>query len=486
MSTLQLVTATASQLTADAVALAATPGAAPPALGPGAGQVLASLGFAGKAGQVVLVPASAFEADLAATVVAVAGMGAIGPDGPRLEQLRRAAGNASRAMVGQGSAGLAFGYDDAAQVGAIAEGAALGAYQFTRYRTPDQVAPAVLLIAVAEGSKALMAAVERAGVVAEAVAGVRDLVNTPGNELFPASFGQAAAAAAKASGVKVKVMDLAELTEGGFGGMVAVGQGSVRPPCLVKLSYTGRRAKAHVALVGKGITFDSGGLSLKTAKGMATMKSDMAGAAAVLHTVCAAAQLKLPVKVTGYLALAENMPSGAAQHPADVITMKGGKTVEVTNTDAEGRLVLADAITAALEEEPDVVIDIATLTGAQGVALGNRVSGVMGTEAVRQAVLEAAELAGEAFWPMPLPAHLRDTLKSEVADLLNYNMAEPNGGMLTAGLFLKEFAGEHPWAHLDIAYPAFNEGEAYDYVPAGGTGVGVRTLLAYLTGQVDQ
>jgi len=483
---LQLVTATAPQLAADAVALAAVPGAAPPALGPGAAQVLASLGFEGKAGQVVLVPASAFQAELAAKVVAVAGLGPVGPDGPTLEQLRRAAGNASRAMVGQLSAGLALGYDDATQVGAIAEGAAMGAYQFTRYRTPDQVAPAVLLIAAAEASKTLAAAVERAGVVAAAVAGVRDLVNTPGNELYPVSLAQVAQAAAKASGVKAKVMDLAELIEGGYGGMVAVGQGSIHPPCLVKLTYTGRRAKTHVALVGKGITFDSGGLSLKTAKGMATMKSDMAGAAAVLHTVCAAAQLKLPVKLTGYLALAENMPSGAAQHPSDVITMKGGKTVEVTNTDAEGRLVLADAITTALEDEPDVVIDIATLTGAQGVALGNRVSGVMGTEAVRQAVAAAAELAGEAFWPMPLPAHLRETLKSEVADLLNHNMAEPNGGMLTAGLFLKEFAGEHPWAHLDIAYPAFNEGEAYDYVPAGGTGVGVRTLLAYLASFNDR
>lgn len=480
MTSLQAVAATLEDISADAVALVGFANSPPAVLGSGAEQVLNDLGYTGKDDQVVLVPAAAIEMELMAKVVAVVGLGTPDSGGPSLEQLRRAAGTAVRALVGQASVGLAFGFDEPNQVGAIAEGAAMGVYQFTRYRDPDQPMPSALLVAVEKTSKEISSAVKRAQIVAQAVAGARDLVNTPANDLYPETMAAAAVQAAKTAGVKAQVLDLAELTAGGFGGIVAVGQGSVRPPCLVKLTYSPRRAKCHVALVGKGITFDSGGLSLKPSAAMVTMKSDMAGAAAVLQTVCTAALLKLPVKVTGYLALAENMPSGAAQHPSDVITMKSGKTVEVTNTDAEGRLVLADALTAALEEKPDVVLDIATLTGAQGVALGTRVSGVMGTETVRQAVFAAAERAGEAFWPMPLPTHLLEHLKSEVADLLNTNMSMTHGGMLVAGLFLQQFVGDAAWAHLDIAYPAFNSDEPYGYVPSGGTGAGVRTLLAYL------
>ena len=483
MTSLQAVTTLTHKLSTDALVLATWQGTAPALLGSGAEQVLASLGFEGQPEQVVLVPASAFAVELAATVVAVVGLGPRCSDGPNLELLRRAAGSASRALTGQGSVGLALGFDQPDQIEAIGLGALLGAYQFTRYHKPTRPAASTFLIVVGEVTKPISAAVERAEVVAAAVAGARDLVNTPANDLYPASFAQAAEQAAKAAGVKSKLLELPELTASGFGGLVAVGQGSIYPPCLVRLTYTNRRAKTTVALVGKGITFDSGGLSLKPAGAMATMKSDMAGAAAVLQTVCAAARLKLPVNVTGYLALAENMPSGAAQHPSDVITMKSGKTVEVTNTDAEGRLVLADALTWALEQQPDLVLDIATLTGAQGVALGQRVSGVMGVESVRQAVFEASQQAGEAFWPMPLPEHLRENLKSDVADLLNTNLAKTLGGMLTAGLFLAEFVGQAAWAHLDIAHPAFNPDQAYGYTPTGGTGVGVRTLLAFLQAQ---
>lgn len=211
---------------------------------------------------------------------------------------------------------------------------------------------------------------------------------------------------------------------------------------------------------------------------MEAMKSDMAGAAAVLHTVVAAAKLGLPVAVTGWLCLAENMPSGTAQRPSDVLTIRGGTTVEVLNTDAEGRLVMADGLVAALEEKPDVVLDIATLTGAQVVALGHRVSAVMGTEDARAQVVDAATASGELFWPMPLPDELRAGLKSKVADIAN--IGERWGGMLSAGVFLREFVGESPWAHLDIAGPAFNERTAHDYTPVGGTGVGVRTLLAFV------
>jgi leucyl aminopeptidase len=272
--------------------------------------------------------------------------------------------------------------------------------------------------------------------------------------------------------------------------LTAVGQGSARGPRLVRLSYSGgRKASTSIALVGKGITFDSGGLSIKPADAMKTMKLDMAGAAAVLGTVVAAARLKVPVAVTGWLALAENMPSGRAQRPSDVITILGGTTVEVLNTDAEGRLVLADAIVAAGRENPDAIVDIATLTGAQMVALGNRVSAAMGNDDdLRDRIVAAATEAGEGFWPMPLPAELRPSLDSPVADLAN--IGERMGGMLTAGLFLAEFVAKTddrpiPWAHLDIAGPSFNEGSAYGYTGKGATGVGVRTLLGLVEASID-
>ncbi len=233
-----------------------------------------------------------------------------------------------------------------------------------------------------------------------------------------------------------------------------------------------------MALVGKGITFDSGGISIKGAQHMADMKSDMAGAAAVVATMLAVAATKPKVNVVGYVPMAENMPSGSAYRPGDVVTMYGGKSVEVLNTDAEGRLVMADGLVAAVEEHPDVVLDIATLTGAQVVALGNRVSAVMGTDDARGEVVAAAETAGEQFWPMPLPEELLGGLKSKVADLAN--IGERAGGMLTAGVFLREFVGSTPWGHLDVAGPAFNEKSAHGYTPVGGTGVGVRTLLALL------
>ncbi|HWS58021.1 MAG TPA: leucyl aminopeptidase, partial [Actinotalea sp.] len=382
---------------------------------------------------------------------------------------------------GARSVGLALPADDAAQVAAVAEGALLGAYAFTRYRqvTPtSRLAETIELASPLAADPAAQRAVDRAAVVARAVHATRDLVNTSPLDLFPAAFAEIARTEAKGTKVKVSVLDEKELAAGGYGGLVAVGQGSARPPRLVKVTWSPSRPTRTVALVGKGITFDSGGLSIKPAKGMEAMKSDMAGAAAVLHTVLAAAALGLPVAVTGWLCLAENMPSGTAQRPSDVITQRGGTTVEVLNTDAEGRLVLADGLVAACEENPDVVIDIATLTGAQVVALGTRVSAVMGTDETRALVVAAAETSGELFWPMPLPTELRATLTSKVADLAN--IGDRFGGMLTAGVFLREFVGDTPWAHLDIAGPSFNEGAAHDYTPVGGTGVGVRTLLSLL------
>jgi leucyl aminopeptidase len=317
-------------------------------------------------------------------------------------------------------------------------------------------------------------------VLAETAALCRDLVNTPPGDLPPATLAATAKATAEKVGLTVEVLDEKALAKGGYGGILGVGRGSGNPPRLTKISYAPPKATAHVALVGKGITFDSGGLSLKPPTSMETMKTDMAGAATVLAAVIAAARLKVPVAVTAWLPSAENMPSGTATRPGDVLTMYGGTTVEVLNTDAEGRLVLGDALARAAEESPDAIVDIATLTGAQVVALGNRVAGLMANDdGFRQTVADAAAAEGESVWPMPLPPDLRDKLDSPVADLQNVGPAgSRDGGMLVAGHFLAAFVPEGiPWAHLDIAGPSWHGGEAYGAVPKGATAFGLRTLV---------
>ena len=452
--------------------------------------VLATLGATGAAGEVTRV--AALGATAAPTVVAVG----VGRRDERHtpEALRRAAGAATRALAGTPHVattlaevnGASPGTTDATiaiDLAAVAEGALLGAYRYSDYRaashtTSKRPVATVTLLGVPEGTAA--AALSRARVIAEAVALARDLVNTPPRDLPPAVLANRAVALAAEHGLDVEVLDEQALAEGGYGGITGVGQGSTRPPRLVRLHHRGRdRAGTDLALVGKGITFDSGGLSLKPAASMETMKSDMAGAAATLATLVAAARLGIAASVTGWLPLAENMPSGAAIRPSDVLTLRGGKTVEVLNTDAEGRLVLADAIVRAGEESPGMVVDVATLTGAQVVALGTRVGAVMGTDGAREQVVAAAERSGESFWPMPLPPELRPSIDSEIADL--QNIGERSGGMLVAGLFLKEFVpADTPWAHLDIAGPAFNGGSPHGYTPKGGTGVAVRTLLSLL------
>ena len=443
-----------------------------------------ALGLTGGVDEVRRVPTAGH---LVAPVLVLTGLGDAAPT-YGAETLRRAAGAATRELTGTSTVAVALPADTVERLAAVAEGALLGAYSFLRYRaeaTAHRSAPvgAIELLTSLDRDAAAKAAVARAEVVATAVHGVRDLVNAAPNDLYPAAFADLAKAAAKPAGVKVTVLDEKGLAAGVYGGLLGVGLGSARGPRLVKLAYTPSRPAAKVALVGKGITFDSGGISIKPAAGMEAMKSDMAGAAAVLHTVLAAARLELPVAVTGWLCLAENMPSGTAQRPSDVLTIRGGKTVEVLNTDAEGRLVMADGLVAAIEEGPDVVLDIATLTGAQVVALGNRVSAVMGTDDVRGEVVAAAGAAGELFWPMPLPDELLAGLKSKVADLAN--IGERAGGMLTAGVFLREFVGGTPWAHLDVAGPAFNEKSAHGYTPVGGTGVGVRTMLALIEARAE-
>ncbi|MER6637631.1 leucyl aminopeptidase [Streptomyces microflavus] len=505
MTALTLSTAGAATLRADALVVGVAKGAGSKSgdlvLAPGAeavdkafdgklAAVLATLGAVGAEGELTKLPAPS---GLKVPVVIAVGLGTVPDeeDGYDAEKLRRAAGTAARALSGFKKAGFALPAASVEDAAAVAEGALLGAYAFTAYQGGEnKLAPKdaknsgpklplaeVALVGAKPRDKAYKAAVERALALAEEINRARDLINTPPNDLYPESFAAVATAAGKEHGIKVQVLDEKALVKGGFGGILGVGQGSANGPRLVKLAYTHPKAEKTLALVGKGITYDSGGISLKPAGHNETMKCDMSGAAAVFAAVVTAARLGLKVNVTGWLALAENMPSGNATRPGDVLRMYSGKTVEVLNTDAEGRLVLGDALTRASEEKPDAIVDVATLTGAMVLALGNRTFGIMANDdAFRTSIHEIAEEVGEASWPMPLPADLRKGMDSPTADIAN--MGERMGGGLVAGLFLKEFVGEGiAWAHLDIAGPAFHEGAPYGYTPKGGTGSAVRTLV---------
>ncbi|MEE2569645.1 leucyl aminopeptidase [Pseudarthrobacter sp. J64] len=449
-----------------------------------------ALGVTGAADQLLRLPGLP---ETGNAILVVVGTGALDADGSVPgEALRKAAGSAVRQLAGLGTVVLALPTPALADVAAVAEGAAMGAYSFTEFRSTteglkDPVRNVAIFTALA-GDKELAAVLRRARLVGKAVNATRTLVNQPPSHLYPESFADAAKELAKGLPVKVTVWDEKRLEKEGFGGIMGVGKGSARQPRLVKVEYAPAKPTRKIALVGKGITFDTGGISLKPALGMGDMKSDMAGAAVVLNTVLAIAELGLPLKATAWLCIAENMPSGAASRPSDVLTMFGGKTVEVLNTDAEGRLVMADGIVAAGQEFPDVIIDVATLTGAQLIALGNRTAGVMGADSVTAPLKAAADRAGELVWPMPLPEELRPSLDSQVADLAN--IGERHGGMMTAAVFLREFVGKGkdgeqiPWAHIDIAGPSFNNGSPYGYTPKQGTGCTVRTLLAYAEDQV--
>jgi leucyl aminopeptidase len=438
-----------------------------------------AVGATGRSDEIAKVPGAP---TVAARTVLGIGLGAAtrgGAKSKRVEQLRRHAGTALRAAGSAGSVAIALPAPDAEQIAAVAQGAALGTYTYTRFRGGDEPTRPSVTVLVSTADRAVKAAVDAALVVADEVVRARDLVNAPPSHLSPEDFAAIALAAAEDAGLDVEVLDDEALVAGGYGGIVAVGQGSANPPRLVRISYRPRGAKKHLALVGKGVTFDSGGLSLKPPTAMETMKCDMGGAAATLGATLAIAALKVKVNVTTYLPLVENMPSGTAQRPGDVITAYGGKTVEVLNTDAEGRLIMMDALVRAQEDNPDVIIDAATLTGAQMVALGSYVAGAMGNDdATRNAVVDAGGAAGEMLWSMPLPEELRPSLDSPIADIKN--IGDRFGGMLTAGLFLKEFvADDQKWVHLDIAGPAFLEGGPHGYTTKGGTGFGVRTIVAY-------
>jgi leucyl aminopeptidase len=484
--TLGLTDASVITATVDAVVVGTVSGEEGPQLAQGGEEVdaafdgaltdlLAVLGARGKADEVIKVPT---RGAIGAPLLIATGLGAV-DDQPTGEQVRRAAGAAARALSGASRAVTTLSRIDLA---AAAEGAALGGYAFTAYRSQNGDGPLGRMDLSVSSTHAASARQElaRATAVAEAVAAARDLVNTPPNDLYPASFAERAVALAEQAGLRTEVLGAKALRREGYGGILGVGGGSSRPPRLVRLHYTPAAPRAKVALVGKGITFDTGGISIKPAAKMDEMTMDMAGAAAVVVTAVLAARLELPVEVIATVPMAENMPSGTAYRPGDVLTMYGGKTVEVLNTDAEGRLILADALVRATQDAPDYLIDTATLTGAQIVALGSRTPGIMGTPEFRDRVTTISQEVGENGWAMPLPDHLRSELDSKLADIANV-ASHRWGGMLIAGVFLSEFVADGtPWAHLDVAGPAYNTGSPWGYTGKGGTGVPVRTLAAVL------
>jgi leucyl aminopeptidase len=441
--------------------------------------------FSGALDDVLVLPG--YGAVAAGAVVLVG----VGPDAGRTtETLRRAAAVAVGAAGKAATLALALhqagadgqAADGAAALAAVAEGTVLAAYRFQRHKSaPDPDLAAATLLVDGDGSLAAAEPVlRRAEVAARATLAARDLVNEPASRINPATLAAEAVRLARAAGLEHQVLTGPALRRGRFGAVVAVGGGSATGPRLVELRYRPRGARRHVALVGKGVTFDTGGIDLKRGASMDGMKDDMAGAAAILAAVAAAAELELPTAVTAILPLVENMPGASAMRPGDVVTARNGATVEVTNTDAEGRLILADGLALAAEAEPDAILDLATLTGSVVYGLGLGCTGVFGnTPALTAEVLAAAGRAGELACELPLIEDYRRFLDSEVADLVNATN-EP-GDSVQAALFLREFVAGVPWVHLDIAGPATAK-EARYYQPKGATGWGVRTLLAFLEG----
>lgn len=456
---------------------------------------LTDLGATGKEDEIIRLPGSSIR------LLVFTGLGKEQRRYPH-EVLRRASGAATRALAGNSEVSYALPVPDLQSVHAIAEGAAIAAYSFEEFRgsTKGDAKSPVSSITVHTGfshSPDGKNIAKRAMVIGQYNALIRDLVNMPPSYLTPISFVEhlkkaVADAGGEKAGLKISVLTEKQLKTQGYGGITGVGQGSANPPRLLHISYTPKKFKNRYAFVGKGITFDTGGLNLKAGLGMEAMKSDMAGAAAVCAATLAIAALKLPIQIDTWAALAENMVSDTATRPGDIVTIYGGKTVEVLNPDAEGRLVMADALVRAVEvgrapqgKNFDGIIDVATLTGAQVIALGTRTAAVMGNnEDLSTRFLQAAGESGDSFWPMPLPEELRASLDSPVADLAN--IGERMGAMLVAGLFLKEFVPEEmPWIHLDIAGPAYNDHSPHGYTPKGGTGIPLRSLIRFAENNLD-
>ena len=436
---------------------------------------LAQRRFEGRPGQAI-----ALLADDGSTVVAVGvgDSGSVNPNALRLAgaALARNAGDANAVATT-----LTAAWPEHARQ--IAEGIGLGAYRINGGRSSrNGDGPARLERVVLVGRQGIRSSVEKASVSVEATWRARDWVNLPPRSLTPRELGRLTVDAAEAVGAEVEVWDEDRIADEKLGALMGVASGASEPPRLIRVRHAPPgRARARIALVGKGITFDSGGLSLKPAQSMITMKDDMGGAAAVITATIALAQLGVPVEVEAWVAATENMPSGTAIHPGDVLTARNGTTIEVQNTDAEGRLVLADALSLAVESEPDAIIDVATLTGGQRVALGTGVAAVMGTDSeLVQRVIAAGSSAGEPCWELPLFAAYRKDLDSDFADLRNVTN-QPSASAIMAGLFLKEFTGGRKWAHLDIAAPAWAESETV-LTRKGGTGWGARTLIELVAG----
>jgi len=497
VTTLTVSDRTVSELKGDALVLVSVQTKTGAALAPGHGlgketvahlkSALSTLRAKGEADEVlklVSVPG------LTLALVVVTGAGKVDAAGAALdaEAIRRAVGSATRQLSGLAKVVILAPGAGVVEATAAAEGALLGAYTIMSAAAGPVSAPvrSLTVVTAAARDRSLRTAIKRAIAVGKATSYARDLVNQAPNELYPKTFAAQVKKRAVGSDVKVAVLDETGLARGAFGGHLTVGSGSARGPRLVTLRYTPAKAKKHITFVGKGITFDSGGLAIKPTKSMTTMKCDMAGAAAVASAVFAIAELGLPVEVTAHLCLAENMLGPGACRPGDVVTIRGGKTVEINNPDAEGRMVLADGLALASEKKPDLIIDIATLTGAAVAALGHRTAAFLSNDDdLRNVIKDIADAAGEPFWPFPLLEDIRPTLDSAVADLLQSGPT----GVIYAGWFLAEFIGEGkngqpiPWAHLDIAGPAFNDGAPWGYTPKQGTGFGIRTLVGIAESQ---
>jgi len=449
-------------------------------------------GFSAKVGQVLVLRASDGPARM------LVGVGSAFPSNP--ERWRRAAAAFVRAAGEGGSAAFVLPAVERDVplpeiASAVAEGAALAAYRFVRFKTKPGEGPIEALLVTVEGvsapvAEAVTRGVERGSRIAEAVSVARDMANCPPSHLTPSLLADwALELLRERPSVRVQVWDETRIKGEGLGGLMGVSAGSAERPRLLRVDYepprdAGGRQPPHVALVGKGITFDSGGLSLKSPDAMINQKTDMAGAAAVLATMSACPDLAVPVKVTAFVPLAENMPGGGAIKPGDVVTTRNRKTIEVLNTDAEGRLVLADALALATEANVEAIIDLATLTGAARVALGTLVAALFSNNyELLGKIRRAAGRAGEQVWPMPMPEDYADYIDSDVADMKN--IGKPGqAGAITAAMLLANFVGVKPWAHLDIAGTA-RSSESSGYLSKGGTGFGVRTLIEFLSTYMD-
>jgi len=441
---------------------------------------LGALGFEGRKGDVRAVPG------VGGGTTFVVGLGPAAE--VDADVLRSAAGSLARAAKRVASLSVDLfgarreGVDVAAAAQAVTEGLLLGGYEFSTYKSDPKPAQLARIVLLGGGSKKVETAIARGQVLAEAACWARDLENEPGGSLTPAVLAKRAAEEGARAGFEVTVWDEKDIRKAKLGGLLGVNRGSEQPARFLRLEYAPKGARGTVALVGKGITFDSGGLSLKPSDGMIGMKGDMGGAAAVLGAFRAIATLGAKARVLGFLPITDNMTGGDATRVGDVLTIRNGKTVEVLNTDAEGRLILADGLSLASEEAPDAIVDLATLTGACMVALGDRIAGLMGNhQGWMDQVRAAADAAGEPVWPLPLPTYLRKQLDSDLADLKNIT-SNRYGGALAAGVFLQEFVADGiPWAHLDIAGPA-DSSDVEGELVKGGTGFGVRTLVELLSG----